>query len=186
MNEIEHPLKRDEKRMESLKHIGLKAACIAQILAEHRQAQQKIQKRTKLANYAVGAIVMLFGFLSFVPSFQQSFGHYFPVAIVLMGAIFLLADAYVPHVLEDPSPDRFGDYAVYINKYARDIETHINDFDLSSVHWNAKADLLSDWARSNIDDVFVKWTWVRPALDQLTEFRGVPTEFQGHYTKFQQ
>jgi hypothetical protein len=160
------PPVRDQKRLNSLKAIGQDALKYAIALKTHEESQTKIQKRIKLANYAVAALVMLFGFLSFIPVAKQQLGDSLSIAITLLGACFLLLDAYSPHLLDDPNPERFRDYAFYIRKYARDIETHCADTDMPDAHWIATADLLSDWARTNLDDVALKFGKVMKKIQQ--------------------
>lgn len=151
----------DSKRIEELQRIETDALIMVNALIEHGDSQAKIQKRIKLGNYAVAGLVMLFGFLSYTPFGKQEFGDITPLLIAVLGATFLLLDAYTPHMLDDPNPERFRDYAFYIQKYARDIRTHINNNNLSEPEWNATADLLSDWTRTNTDDVLLKFSSVR-------------------------
>jgi hypothetical protein len=148
---------RDANRVAILKQVSQQSSKLSKVLREHEQSQTILQKRIRLANSAVGAFGIIFGFLSYTPSIKSAVGENFPIVIAALGAIFLLLDAYSPHLLDDPNPERFRDYAFYIRKFARDIETHLTNTDLSEVQWNATADLLSDWARTNIDDVALKF-----------------------------
>jgi hypothetical protein len=71
----------------------------------------------------------------------------------------------MPSFLDDPNPERFGDYSRYLFKYSREIDRLLQDRRLTITDWNARAWLLYEWARFNIDDSLEKWPW----LDQRTE-----------------
>lgn len=120
-------------RRERLGQMGQDAKRMVNLLLNHAGQQEGIQRRIRLANYAVAAFVMLFGLLSFTEFGKQKFGDFLSLAICVMGAMFLLLEAYTPHMLDDPNPERFRDYAFYILKYARDIDTHLANTELDSV-----------------------------------------------------
>jgi hypothetical protein len=153
-------LQRDQKKIDSLREWALKAERVGHELARHRNTQAKILKRAKIANSAIGAFALVFGFVALIPSVKKLIGDYAPLIIAVIGAIFLFADAYMPSILEDPNPQRFGDYAHYILKYARDLDALAENTALPLIEWDARADLLMDWARANLDDAIKEWPWL--------------------------
>ncbi|WP_310483985.1 hypothetical protein [Chamaesiphon sp. VAR_48_metabat_403] len=153
-------LQRDPKKIDLLREWARRAERVGYELAKHRNTQTKILKRAKMDNSAIGAFVLVFGFVALVPSIKNLIGNYVPLIIAVIGAIFLFADAYMPSILEDPNPQRFGDYAHYILKYARDLDALAENTALPLLEWNARADLLIDWARANLDDAIKEWPWL--------------------------
>jgi hypothetical protein len=157
--------KQDPETVRVLQEVSAILKKYGRLLAYHKDKQLRQQKRAKVANYLVGGFVMIFGFVSAIDSVKRYVGAFIPVIFAALGATFLLLEAYMPSFLDDPNPERFGDYSRYLFKYSREIDRLLQDRRLTITDWNARAWLLYEWARFNIDDSLEKWPW----LDQRTE-----------------
>lgn len=157
--------KRDPETVRVLQEVSVILKKYGRLLACHKDKQLRQQKRAKVANYLVGGFVMIFGFVSGIDAVKQHVGAFIPVIFAVLGASFLLLEAYTPSFLDDPNPERFGDYSRYLFKYSREIDRLLQERRLAITDWNARAWLLYEWARFNIDDSLEKWPW----LDQRTE-----------------
>jgi hypothetical protein len=107
---------------------------------------------------------MIFGFVSAMPQVKAAVGDILPLVVGILGASFLLLEAYTPSVLDDPNPDRFGDYSKYILRYARTIDELLHEKKLTEADWFARAWVLYQWSRDNLDDITEKWPWIEPRL----------------------
>jgi hypothetical protein len=169
---------REARKVNALRAWSLKAERVGHELAKHRNAQAKVLKRAKVANSAIGAFALVFGFVALVPSVKVLLGDFIPLVIAIIGAVFLFADAYMPSILEDPNPQRFGDYAHYILKYSRDLDALADNVVLPPVEWDARADLLMDWTRANLDDAIKEWPWLIGvvSMPSTTAQQGIPAD----------
>jgi len=151
---------RDPETIRALQEVSVILNKYGRLLANHRDKQLRQQKRAKVANYLVGGLVMIFGFVSAIDSIKKYIGAFIPVTFAVLGATFLLLEAYMPSLLDDPNPERFGDYSRYLLKYSRDIDRLLQERRIPIVDWNARAWMLYEWARFNIDDSLEKWPWL--------------------------
>ena len=148
----------------SLSDIARRCSLVGRILAKHKTAQARLQKRIKVASFCVGGFAMIFGFVSAMPQVKAAVGDILPLVVGILGASFLLLEAYTPSVLDDPNPDRFGDYSKYILRYARTIDELLHEKKLTEADWFARAWVLYQWSRDNLDDITEKWPWIEPRL----------------------
>jgi hypothetical protein len=146
----------------------------ARILAEHSTKQRNLQHLIRGANFGIGSIVAAYSLLS-LQSAGQTSSHQGAVIATLIAAALLLLDAAMPTILTEPNPDRFKDYAYYVDEFARELLRLAEKPDTTPI-WEAKAEVYINLTRLNIDDVFRTFTWVRTKL----ESRGEHFEYWDH------
>lgn len=133
------------------------------ILSEHSSKQRFIQHMIRGVNFFIGAIVAVYSLLSLKAPGQQ-FSHQGAVVATLVAAAALLLDAALPTIMAEPNPDRFKDYAYYIDECARELLKLAEKPEFTPT-WEARAEVHINSARLNIDDVFRTFTWVRKKLE---------------------
>jgi hypothetical protein len=149
---------------ESLRDIARRCSLVGRVLAKHKTAQTRLQKRIKIASFCVAGVVTIFGFVIGMPQVKAVVGDGLPLVVGVLGAGFLLMEAYTPSVLDDPNPERFGDYSKYILRYSRTIDELLHEKKLSEADWFARAWVLYEWSRDNLDDITEKWPWIEDRL----------------------
>jgi hypothetical protein len=144
---------RDLVKLERLKTTALKSRKISEILFAHADKQIRLTRIIRFLNFIVGAAV---AYLSLTISSIDT-----NKALALTAALFIFADTGLPLILGEPNPERFKDYATYIEDYGRILENLEIDDELESLTWNSRAMELINLTQKNIDDVLGKWPWIK-------------------------
>lgn len=147
--------------IEEAKATAKTASHVAAILADHASSQRFRARLLRIANFVVGSIAAAISLVAFVPDSKSVLSENRLIIATLMASFFLIFDAVLPSLRDEPNPDRFQDYSYFIQNYALELRSIESDKSLEFLVWEARIRELLRMTRLNVDDVFRKWPWLR-------------------------
>ena len=151
------PHQRDQLKLNRLRTVAERSRKLSTALFKHADKQIRVIRLIRFLNFIVGAVV---AYLSLTISNIDA-----NKALALIAALFIFADTGLPLIMGEPNPERFRDYAIYIEEYGRILENLEIDDELEPLPWNSRVMELVNLTQKNIDDVLGKWPWIRDKLN---------------------
>ena len=143
------------------------ASLVAEILAKHASSQRRRARFLRTLNFIVGIIVAAVSLFAFVPDTRQVLTERRLLIAAAIAGLFLIADAVLPGLRDEPNPDRFHDYSYFIQHYVLEIKSLETEHSLDAAVWDARLREMIRLTRLNVDDVFRKWPWIRDKAKQI-------------------
>lgn len=98
----------------------------------------------------------------------------------LVAAAVLILDGVAPVFLGDDTPERLGEYAFYVRRYAGLLRDTLADEALPQEIRRARVSEVMAMANQNLDDVRSKWPWVDDERVPVADREQIPAPSHRH------
>lgn len=151
---------RDKAKVAMANEAATRAFNVSRVLSKH-SARQKVRARLlHFLNFFVGIAVALSTLLALAPPFAQMMGSRLPILMGLVAAFLLVLDAGLSSFLDEPNPERFQDYYVYIHGKGRKLADLARDVDIEDQEWRVRIRVLKELVDDEVADALGKWPWI--------------------------